>query len=514
MPDNDDVRPLGDDAKRDFRKEVTDNLIAMLEQGTAPWQKPWNAETGMAMPFNPTTEKSYRGGNAVHLLATGTLRGYEDPRWMTYKQAQEEGWQVRKGEKGTRIEFWQFRDRERDGDAQGDAPNATAKGGAPLHRIYTVFNGSQLEGIPPYEPKARPEWEVVQSGERIIAGSGVRILHDQPDRAFYSQSQDQVHLPPAGAFPSPAQYYGTALHELIHATGHPSRLNRVTLTKSDGFGSESYAQEELRAELGSLFLAAERGIPHDPEQHAAYVGSWVKALRDDKNEIFRASKDAGRAAEYLLEREQELDNDQEHTVEADEPAGTGHQPDGRTLPEVVARETSEHVAEFDANNGAVTILEKNTATASRDLVEPAVVGQRSDSAALSREQILDNVVDGRPAPNGLPDPAVARAAASLSKANLIVERELGEGARTMSALTDSGRYQGPILGVTDEHVVQGYTSKVGIVHERANLLEEPTVNAQQSVLIEYDRGQAHIQPLVHANDGREHDLGLAMERGR
>lgn len=287
--------------ERDFRREVTDRIIEMLENGTAPWQKPWDPIKAVAeMPQNPTTGKAYRGGNAVHLMAIAASRGYEDPRWLTYRQAQAEGWQVRKGEKGTAIEFWQF--------PTGAAPEEGNEPGAkearvPLHRTYTVFNAAQMDGIPEHKPRTLPEWEVVQSGERILAGSGAAISHDQQDRAFYSRSSDRIHLPPKAAFESPAAYYGTALHELAHWTGHPDRLNRETLTGSQSFGDPSYAREELRAELASLFLSAQRGIPHDPEQHAAYVGSWIEALRKDKNEIFRASKDAAAATDYLLERE-------------------------------------------------------------------------------------------------------------------------------------------------------------------------------------------------------------------
>src|SRR4029077_9362421 len=135
-------------------------------------------------------------------------------------------------------------------------------------------------------------FEVIEAAERILNNSGATILHDQADRAFYNRLSDSIHLPPNHAFHDAAGYYGTALHELAHWTGHPSRLDRTTLNESYRFGDVSYAKEELRAELASVFLAAERGIPHDPEQHAAYVGAWIKTLKEDKNEIFRAGHDA------------------------------------------------------------------------------------------------------------------------------------------------------------------------------------------------------------------------------
>jgi antirestriction protein ArdC len=144
-----------------------------------------------------------------------------------------------------------------------------------IHRIYTVFNATQIEGVPPLQPRQPQEWEVAHAGEEILRNSGASIRHDRADRAFYNCGRDEIHLPPKDAFKSAANYYGTALHELAHWSGHPTRLNRQTLNETYTFGDPNYAKEELRAELASVFLAAERGIPHNPEQHAAYVGSWT-----------------------------------------------------------------------------------------------------------------------------------------------------------------------------------------------------------------------------------------------
>lgn len=305
--------------KRDYRQEVTDNIIKMLEQGTAPWQKPWKSGA-LEMPFNPTSERQYRGANAINLMAVGVSKGYDDPRWMTYRQAQENGWQVREGEKGTPIEYWEFRkgpareEHDRtpmDGDSQQPG-NKRNDGPSVLHRIYSVFNAKQIDGVPEHEPKQHPEFEIVQAGENILQNSGAEILHDQDDRAFYNRASDRIHLPPRAAFKSAADYYGTALHELGHWTGHPTRLDRETLNSSKNFGDANYAREELRAELASVFLTAERGIPHDPGHHAAYVGSWITALQDDKNEIFRAAKDAHRAADFVLSLELNKLVDQAH----------------------------------------------------------------------------------------------------------------------------------------------------------------------------------------------------------
>jgi antirestriction protein ArdC len=356
-------------AKRDFRQEVTDRIVNMLEEGVAPWQKPWNpGEASVGMPFNPTTERGYRGGNAVHLMAAGLQRGYGDPRWMTYKQAADQGWQVRRGEKGTQIEFWDVRaprkEESRPDAGEGSRDGDDERRGTRLvHRVYTVFNASQIEGVPPYEPKRPTPLEVVQSGEKILENSGARVQHDQADRAFYSRSSDSIHLPPKDAFKDAAGYYGTALHELAHWTGHPSRLHRATLNESYRFGDSNYAKEELRAELASVFLAAERGIPHDPAQHAAYVGSWIKTLREDKNEIFRAAHDASAATDYLLSLERDRSI-------ADESIAAG--------------------PTIESSGSRVAVLEEETATLERDRedeveataqLEADQVGERSSEAA-------------------------------------------------------------------------------------------------------------------------------------
>lgn len=299
--------------KRDYRQEVTDTIVQMLEKGVAPWQKPW-VPGAFEMPFNPVGDRVYRGGNAVYLMSVAAREKFDDPRWITYKQARAHGWQVREGAKGTHIEYWEFptgkmpQTQAADGPASENGKDKSQNQPRLVHRLYTVFNAKQIEGIPPHQPKQRETWQVVQSAEQILQYSGASIAHDQNDKAFYSRATDSIHMPPKGAFKAPADYYGTALHELAHWTGHSSRLDRETLNTSSGFGDRAYAREELRAELASVFLAAERGIPHNTERHAAYVHSWIEALKSDKHEIFRASKDASRASGFLLalEREQSV----------------------------------------------------------------------------------------------------------------------------------------------------------------------------------------------------------------
>lgn len=301
-------------AKRDFRQEATDLIVSMLEKGTAPWQRPWDknvAATALAMPYNGATGRAYTGGNALYLMAKGMQQGYDDPRWMTYEQAQSKGWQVRKGEKATHVEFWQFEKTEKVKDpATGKEVEQRVKLDRPIQRLYAVFNAKQIDGVPPLAPRQRETWQAIEAAERALKNSGAKINHGGTE-AFYHPGKDEITMPPKEAFPDQAAYYGTALHELAHWTGHESRLNRDGITGGHAFGSEGYAREELRAEMASVFMQAELGVPHDIERHAAYVDSWIAVLKKDKNELFRAAKDAGQAADYVIElsKHRELTNE-------------------------------------------------------------------------------------------------------------------------------------------------------------------------------------------------------------
>ena len=292
--------------RRDYRAEVTSDIIKMLEEGTAPWQKPWESGKAGTMPFNPTTGKPYRGGNVLALSIAAMRKGYEDPRWCTYKQAAEKGWQVRKGEKATAIEFWEVgRGKEDDGESDADKPRSRL-----IHRVYSVFNAAQIDGIPQLATEPRKPFEVIDAGEKILTESGADIRHGG-DRAFYTRGGDYVQLPQKESFRDSPSYYATAAHELIHWSGSEKRLNRETLTKSRGISAadEHYAREELIAEIGSWLVSLETGLPHDPSQHTAYIASWLEALKKDKNEIFRAASAAAKATDYVLKREREQEKD-------------------------------------------------------------------------------------------------------------------------------------------------------------------------------------------------------------
>lgn len=320
--------------KKEYAEEVAARIIEQLEQGTAPWQKPWQPGE-LRLPYNPTTGKEYRGMNSLWLH----MQGHSDPRWMTYNQAAAEGAQVRKGSKGTHIVYWKFSEERKATDEQGrpvidpdtgKQKTVTVQLERPRSFTAVVFNGSQIDGLPPLEARPTgPEPERHARAEAILANSGAVIRHEPGDRAFYRPSTDSITLPERNQFPSADNYYATALHELGHWTGHPSRLNRDL---AHPFGSEGYAREELRAEIASLMLGERLEIGHDPGQHAAYVGSWVKALKEDPKEIFRAASDAERISAYVMDFEQE--QMQTQTVE--------RQPVPEVAPEVAAELQRDH----------------------------------------------------------------------------------------------------------------------------------------------------------------------------
>lgn len=433
---------------------------------------------------------------------------------MTYKQAADNGWQVRRGEKGTQIEFWEAKEgsgksRPSAPDRDADSAAANSKDGRAeksqfIHRVYTVFNAQQIDGIPPHNPKHHTTFEAVHAGEQILGNSGANVAHDQADRAFYSRAEDSIHLPPKDAFKDAAGYYGTALHELAHWSGHPSRLDRPTLTESYRFGDVNYAREELRAELASVFLAAQRGIPHDPEHHASYVNSWIGALRRDKNEIFRAAHDASKATDFILALErdksigeedltsgpvlpsrasgtsatailehevEELHHDRERVEEkeSDETLSVSdpvilESSDNANEHTSAARESTQYAARFEAGSGTVNVHAKQTATDMRNTIE---------------------------VPTG----------DSLAEARSIATKVLGDSAKTLGAQTDSGAYRGPIIGVTEHQIIQRQSARTAVAHPKDLLDRQPQIG--ESVRINYSDSKGAVREFQERARGQD-----------
>jgi len=376
--------------RTDFRAEVTNKIIKMLETGVAPWQRPWRSGA-LQFPRNPTTNKLYRGGNALQLLIVMQERGHHDPRWVTYRQAETQGWQVRRGERGTGIEFWDAKRTDRE-----EHEKVESKPVRMVHRVYTVFHASQIEGMPEYSPKSFSGPDVVAAGEKILSASGAKIEHDQREQAYYDKRRDEIHLPQRDNFYDAAGYYGTALHELAHWSGAPSRLNRASLQEFKRFGDPAYAAEELRAELASVFLAAERGIPHDASSHAAYVAHWIAALRSDKHELFRAAKEAHQATDFLLALERGLTPDQALAVAGVARSKSQTLKSGALSPDASQMATTQWAAMFESPNSRDgryhgAIMGESNGTVLQQLPSGRIVGHARQSLSTlptAGEQVL------------------------------------------------------------------------------------------------------------------------------
>jgi antirestriction protein ArdC/phage/plasmid primase-like uncharacterized protein len=316
-----------------YHRKVAEKIISLMERDLAPWQRPWKAGE-MRLPHNPVSGTRYRGGNLILLAAEAIDRGYGDSRWLTYNQAQKIGAQVKRGEKGTRVEYYKFEERRRLLDDNGqpvlDDDGKPVMESQRLNRpkMFSafVFNAEQIDGMPTLE-EITPTWTPHERAQSILDKSGAKIINDQGDRAFYRPSTDTIHLPDQSQFDSVEAYYAVALHELSHWTGEKSRLDR-DLTHP--FGSLGYAKEELRAEIASFMLGEEVRVGHDPENHAAYVKSWIGILQDDPQELFRASAAAEKIMDYVLDLEIEKEQEVERMVEGRE-ADLGQKREGVDL---------------------------------------------------------------------------------------------------------------------------------------------------------------------------------------
>ncbi len=297
---------------KDYYQEFARKIIALIRAGTAPWMKPW-APGEQVTPMNVDTANAYRGGNSLHLAAVQQEQGFGDVRWGTYRQIQKRGGQVLKGQRGTRILSFQDKKRipvrdkfgRKVTDANGKQVYRYEKLKAPFMRQYSVFNAEQADGLDPIENATPPAlWEVHRDTEALIEAVGVPVRHVAGDIAYYHLKRDEIVLPEREQFPNATHYYQTALHELGHSTGHPDRMDRETLTKGieEGFGSQTYAREELRAELAAMMTGEQVGIGHDPARGAAYVEGWIQALEEDPREITRAAADAQKITTYILAR--------------------------------------------------------------------------------------------------------------------------------------------------------------------------------------------------------------------
>ena len=288
-----------DTTRPDIYSRVTDQIVTELEKGVRPWIKPWSAEHAAGRITRPLRHNGepYAGINILMLWAAATAQGFAAPIWMTYRQASELGAHVRKGEKGSPVVYANKLVRTETDEATGDESERTI----PYMKGYTVFNVEQIEDLPAhYYAKAEPRFDPparIDHADAFFTALGADIRHGG-NQAYYAVGQDYVQMPPFETFRDAESYYATLAHECTHWTRHPSRLERDFGRKR--WGDEGYAMEELVAELGAAFLCADLELELAVrDDHAAYIASWLKVLKQDKRAIFTAAAHAQRAADFL-----------------------------------------------------------------------------------------------------------------------------------------------------------------------------------------------------------------------
>jgi len=297
---------------RDLYQEVTDRIVVALEAGVVPWVRPWNTRGGL--PLNGATGRHYNGINVLLLWLTALQRGYTSPEWYTFNQAcaavgltkdergrwiYEAGKGVRKGERGTCVTFWRMITVGDHADTPPDGEPDEKE--IPLLRGYTVFNREQIDGLPGVTPPTEPDaGEALRfyDVDQFIHRTGAAVKQSRTALTpVYLPAKDEIVMPLLGCFVTVEDYYASLLHELVHWSGHPSRLHRLLTASTE---TQEYAAEELVAELGAAFLCADLGVTGHLQQ-PEYIAFWLGAMREDKRAIFRAASTARKAAAYLHE---------------------------------------------------------------------------------------------------------------------------------------------------------------------------------------------------------------------
>ena len=302
---------------QESRQAIVNEVVELLESGKKlDWSMGWSRQN--LKPHNPVSGTQYRGGNRLRLAWAAIINEYQDPRWCTFNQAKAQGWQIKKGSKGVLCESFIFerevKDLDENGnvkrDENGDIVYKTEKLEKPIRTTFTLFNASQIHGIPQLvAPTLQSKQVQLDVAKDFIASSDCPITYAAQERAFYSLGLDRITVPPKEFFKDEESFLATVTHEMGHSTGHKKRLDR---DMSGDFGSMSYAKEELVAELCSMFTQSNLDIElkgEHFENHAAYLQSWISILKDDPNELFIAAEKASKAADYLYDRFIEYDNE-------------------------------------------------------------------------------------------------------------------------------------------------------------------------------------------------------------
>lgn len=284
--------------KLDIKDHVTQTIIAQIEAGTPPWRKPWTGDAGtVAFPLRHNGEQ-YRGINILMLWASASLQGYQSAHWMTYRQALELGGCVRKGEKATRSVYYGTYERAAENGETGETETRASR----FAKVNNVFNADQIDGLPEDfyihpQPARDLGTKADPALDAFFEATGAEIITSDEPRAYFHPVKDHIHMPPIATFFEATRYYGVLGHESVHWACGPKRLD----TQKVSCNKREYAFGELVAEIGACFLAVQLGITPDFDQSAAYLTSWLRALQDDKDLIFKAASEAQKAIDYLNE---------------------------------------------------------------------------------------------------------------------------------------------------------------------------------------------------------------------
>ena len=288
-----------------FTEQVSKRVIKQIGEDKAPWQKGWDKATSADQPpYNPVSGKRFKGLNSIQLRSVAEERGYSDPRWMTYNTANKIGAKIRKGERGTRVEYLRFppKDESKTQGEAGDKAGKEQERPKITHQTYVVFNAEQVERMPALElqqPKQPRQEETCERAERLLQASGANIEQKDSDWSYYNAESDKIVLPEQKDFKSPEHYYSQAVHELGHWSGHESRMNREAM-RPGASSEKDQAKEEMRGEMASMTVAGKLSLPKEPT-YGQHNEAWTEAIKNDPGELRNAARDADKMADYVLQ---------------------------------------------------------------------------------------------------------------------------------------------------------------------------------------------------------------------
>lgn len=289
------AREIVENSRREIVKEVIENM----KNGYVFSKDRWNKEA--IRPQNPVSKAKYQGSNRFRLAFQSIKHGYKDPRWVTFLQAKENGWKIKDKEKGTLCEKWIWEQEINEKDEEGNEKKVIVERKIPIVNYFLLFNAEQIEGIPEFKKEKLEQTELEKIANDFIKSSECEIVEIAQEKSYYSPSEDKIVLPLREYFKSEESFLATLFHEMSHSTGHSTRLNRNIINR---FGTVDYAKEELRAELGAMFMEADLNLDLKGENktdHTNYLKSWISVLEDNPDELFKASNDSSKISERLID---------------------------------------------------------------------------------------------------------------------------------------------------------------------------------------------------------------------